>query len=222
METCELTKKCQLAEEALNDVLNYILNEREEIYNDRKEIWIPLMDARDILTRLAIPEGTFIGKSVMKCLLIKEEDEALIVDQVYDDDLTIRQRPIKTFFDSIDELGITRINKKIYEFILEKDEEMEEEEKEKLIEYLRQTGSDETAVETIRESLTLKSVYIDEIKEIMQARPDYFEMGKPESEIVCDESCRGTEKVISREQWREGVSCVTTTRPDKCLYKDWL
>lgn len=86
MELSELTIKCKLAEEALNDVLNYILDERKEIYDDKKEIWGPLMDSRDILTYLAIQEGPFIGKSVMKCLLIKEEDEALIVDQVYDDD----------------------------------------------------------------------------------------------------------------------------------------
>lgn len=136
--------------------------------------------------------------------------------------LTIRQRPIKTFFDSIDELGITRLNGKIYEFVLEEGEEMEEEEKGKLIEFLKQTGQDEATVETIRESLTLKSMYKDKIEEIMKARPDYFEMGNPESKIVCDESCRGTEEVVSREQWSEGVSCTITTRSDKCLYKDWL
>jgi hypothetical protein len=192
MEPSEFTKKCQIAEDALREVI-------EDIDEDNEEVLSCLWDAINKFSNLAIPEGPFIGRSVMKCLLIEQEDNANSMEHG-EESLNYILRKIKLLFDAMDELGITRMNKEVFDnvwFIFYDDDEI----RNKLAE------SDEAQINN----------YKDLIEEIIKVRPDYFERGKPESEIVCDESCRGTEEVISREQWG-----TVTTRPDKCLYKDWL
>ena len=201
MERSELTIKCQIAEDALREVL-------KEIDENNEDVYCSISDTVHLLYNLAIPEGPFIGRSVMKCLLIEEEDECNSEERGEQDraeQTNWFSRWIRLFFDNMDEMGIKRMNKEVYGAI-------------------RSIGyEDEDFIKILAESdKAQKNIFKDEITEMMQARPDYFEMGKPESSIECDESCRGTLKVISREQWSEGVSCTTTTRPDKCLYKDWL
>jgi hypothetical protein len=202
MEPSEFTKKCQLAEEALREVL-------EEINRDNEDVFWRINDAVNILSDLSIPEGHFIGRSVMKCLLIKEEDECnslqLGTEQGRIDKINWFSRWIKLLFDSMDEMDIMRMNTEVYSVIRGMWYEDEE--------FIKTLGESDEAQ---------KNEFKERIEEIMKARPDYFEMGRPESEITCDESCRGTEKVISREQLGEGISFTTTTRPDNCLYKDWL
>jgi len=197
MELSKFTNKCQLAEEALREVL-------KEVDKDNEDVYWTLNDAVNMLSNLAISEGPFIGRSMMKCLLIEKEDEANSV-QGDKESLNYTLRKVRLLFDTMGELGITRMNKNVFDgvlFVFYEEEEINKELAE----------SDEAQIDDFKE----------QIEEIMKARPDYFEMGKLESCIECNESCRGTEKVISKEQWGEGVSCTTTTRPDKCLYKDWL
>jgi hypothetical protein len=202
MERSEFTKKCQIAEDALREVL-------KEIDENNEDVYCSIRDTVYLLYNLAIPEGPFIGRSVMKCLLIEEEDECNLVELGTEQDRAEQtnwfSRWIRLFFDNMDEMGITRMNKGVYGVIRGMSIENED-----IIKILEE--SDEAQ----------KNIFKEEITEIMQARPDYFEMGKPESSIECDESCRGTGEVISRAQCSEGVSCTITTRPDRCLYKDWL
>jgi len=67
MELSEFTNKCQLAEEALREVL-------KEVDKDNEDVYWTLNDAVNMLSNLAISEGPFIGRSMMKCLLIEKED----------------------------------------------------------------------------------------------------------------------------------------------------
>jgi hypothetical protein len=196
MEPSEFTKKCQLAEDALREVLKDLDRDNEDVY------WT-LKYAVNILYNLAIPEGPLIGRSVLKCLLYEEEDCCNSLE-LGKEQIDWFSRWIRLFFDTMGEMGITRVNKEVYDTI-------------RSISY---GYADEEFIRTLLESdEAQKSDFKKHIKEIMEARPDYFKMGKPESEIVCDESCRGTEKIISRTLHEGEVTCTVTERPNNCLYK---
>ena len=197
MEPSDLTKKSQLEEDALRELL-------EEIDTDNEDVYLPLNDMVNILSNLSIPEGPFIDRSVMKCMIIETEDSCNSLE--YDKEtLDTQLREIRLMFEAMGKLGICRVNQEVFDSVLSFF--CDSEETNKLL-----AESDEAQIND----------YIERLEEIKEARPDYFEFGTPEPDITCDESCRGTEKVLSREQLGEGFSCTTTTRPNKCLYKDWL
>ena len=200
MEESEFTKKCREARDALQEVIDLMDCDNAET----EEAYLQIDGALGYLHMMSIPEGVFIGRSSLKCLIIEQEDSDHSLECPESSILWKADR-IKAIFDIMGELGIARMNKGVYEGldgirITSGDDDM----------------TDDELLETYRE------LFESELREIMPLRPDYFELGNPEMEIQCDESCRGTEKVLSVEQHGPGVSCTLTTRPDKCLYKDWL
>lgn len=151
-------------------------------------------------------EGQFIGRSVIKCLLIEQEDE-FAVCRNDKENLAGWLRLIRLFFNTMDRLGIKRVHYDVYSDIMSIGYDDKE--------YIEKLANSDDA--QIEEYEFLLEREIDE-------HPEYFEFGEPELEVECDESCRGTQKLISRDDTGGGVwqSVIVTTRPEKCLYKDWL
>jgi len=101
--------------------------------------------------------------------------------------LNIYLREIRIFFDTMDQLGLRRVNDSVFHDCMSMGWEG-------IVLDLILTNDD-----------LLVHEYAYKMRDVAEDHPEWFEFGEPEEEIQCDESCRGTVKLIFGEQYREFV-----------------
>lgn len=150
-------------------------------------------------------DNDWIGRSNLKCVLIECEDEMSVSDAPHDEEsVRIGLRNVRLFFDAMDQFGLRRVKMKIFNECMSLGWEGE---------YAEQVCVDDDL---------LVSEYCNVFEHFEFCHPEYFEDGEPEDGIQCDESCRGTIKVVYEADPGPWMSVAHIQRNVRCLYKEWL
>ncbi len=151
-------------------------------------------------------DDIWVGRSIMKCLLIEQEGEMRIGGDISEETIHSKLRCTRLFFDALDRMGIKRVKMEVFNDLMRIGFEGE---------FLELVQTDDGVL--IAEYCGMLDSWADMHRECV-------ELGKPETEIQCNESCRRKTQLISKEKFEIGTlrSIVITDRDEKCLHKDWL
>lgn len=146
----------------------------------------------------------WVGRSIMKCLLIEQEDEMRTDGDINEETIHSKLRCTRIFFDALDKMGIKRVKIEVFNNLIGIGFEGE---------FLELVQTDDGV---------LMAEYCGMLDSWVDMHRECVEFGKTEPEIRCDESCRRKTQLTSKETFEAGAlkPIVVTNRDEKCLYKD--